>query len=106
MDEMDEIEEQKMSRFLRDLNFNIAHTVELYPYYDFDTLCGLCLKLETQGKTKYGGGSSMEYGKAKPWFKLESTSKLNASPSPVGASNPTVVPKLASSTKETSLSKV
>ncbi|XP_074265620.1 uncharacterized protein LOC141588062 [Silene latifolia] len=58
MGELEEVEEQKMSRFLRGLNYNIASSVELYPYSDFDTLCGLCLKVESQGKSKYGGGSS------------------------------------------------
>ena len=71
-----------MSRFLRGLNFNISNTVNLYPYSDFDRLCGLYLKLETQGKTKYGGGSSMDYGKAKSWSKPGSTLKLATSQPP------------------------
>ena len=105
MGEIEEIEEQKLSRFLRGLNYNIANTVDLYPYSDFDTLCGLCLKLENQGKAKYGGGSSMD-GKAKSWAKSEPSLKPNTSPSTVGSSNSTAAPKLSNPTKETSLSKV
>ncbi|XP_074305313.1 uncharacterized protein LOC141640409 [Silene latifolia] len=109
MGELEEIEEQKMARFLRGLNYNIANVVELYPYSDFDTLCGLCLKLESQGKTKYGGGSNSESGKTKSWTKSES--KYD-SPAPANNShkinNPdsTVSPKITSATKETPLSKV
>ncbi|XP_074318277.1 uncharacterized protein LOC141655077 [Silene latifolia] len=110
MGELEEIEEQKMARFLRGLNSNVASTVELYPYSDFDTLCGLCLKLEAQGKTKYGGGSSSDSRKPKYWSKDESQSKFN---SPVSSSNPnkihnsdnTTIPKTTNSSKETSLSK-
>lgn len=29
-----EIEEQKIARFLRSLNYNISNTVELYPCFD------------------------------------------------------------------------
>ena len=100
-----------MTRFLHGLNFNIANTVELYPYSDFDTLCGLCLKLESQGKMKYGGGSSTDYGKLKPWSKPESSSKVTTS-QPVmsfnsgGPSHSTTTPKPVSSNKETSLAKV
>ncbi|KAH9607362.1 hypothetical protein KSS87_020133 [Heliosperma pusillum] len=60
MGELEENEEQKMSRFLRGLNRKIANYVELYPYPDFDTLCNLCIKIESQGKFK-SGGSSREY---------------------------------------------
>ena len=98
---------------MRGLNYNIANIVELYPYSDFDTLCGLCLKLESQGKMKYGGGSSMEYGKTKTWSRPESSPKPTASfsnpfgsPSTGGSSHSPIAPKMASSTKETSLSKV
>ncbi|XP_074313792.1 uncharacterized protein LOC141648985 [Silene latifolia] len=71
MGEKEEIQKQKMSRFLRGLNFDIASVIELYPYSDFDTLCGLCLKLEPQGRTKYGEGSGSDY-KPKSWSKPES----------------------------------
>ncbi|XP_056698272.1 uncharacterized protein [Spinacia oleracea] len=105
---LEEIEEQKMARFLRGLNFNIASIVELYPYSDFDGLCGLCLKLENQGKSKYGAGSSTE-SKARSWTKPETPFKT-----PVPNNNHTLTPgssnspatKPSSTTKETSLSKV
>ncbi|KAI3789955.1 hypothetical protein L2E82_02762 [Cichorium intybus] len=108
MGDIEEIEEQKMARFLRGLNYNVANTVELYPYADFETLCSLCLKLEAQVKTKYGGGSSssLESAKSKPWSKPESSMKSAATSSPVSASSSTAAPKLNSANKETSLSKV
>lgn len=110
MGEIEEVEDQKMTRFLRGLNYNIANTVELYPYSDFDTLCGLCLKLESQGKMKYGGNSSSDYGKLKTWSKPESSSKV-ITPQPVmsfsgGSNHSTTAPKLVSHTKEASLAKV
>ncbi|XP_074293100.1 uncharacterized protein LOC141620018 [Silene latifolia] len=72
MGELEEIEEQKIARFLRGLNYNIASTVELYQYSDFDTLCSLCLKVESQGKPKYGSRSNSESSKPKSWSKPES----------------------------------
>ncbi|KAI3740084.1 hypothetical protein L2E82_30502 [Cichorium intybus] len=108
MGDIEEIEEQKMARFLRGLNYNVANMVELYPYADFETLCSLCLKLEAQVKTKYGGGSScsLESAKSKSWSKPESSMKSAATSSPVSASSSTAAPKLNSANKETSLSKV
>ncbi|XP_074284012.1 uncharacterized protein LOC141608569 [Silene latifolia] len=108
MGELEEVEEQKMARFLRGLNTNIANTVELYPYSDFDTLCGLCLKLETQGKNKFGGGSNTDYSKNKTWSKFKSPSKVdspasNSSPNKTHIPDPMTVTKPA---KETALSKV
>ncbi|XP_074303023.1 uncharacterized protein LOC141637444 [Silene latifolia] len=50
MRELKESEELKMARFLRGLNRNIANSVELQSYADFDALCNLCLKVEAQGK--------------------------------------------------------
>ncbi|KAK9668705.1 hypothetical protein RND81_13G079800 [Saponaria officinalis] len=50
MGEVDEIEEQKMVRFCRRLNRNIANVVDLQPYASFDMLCTLCLKVEAQLK--------------------------------------------------------
>ena len=76
MGEVEEIEEQKMSRFLRGLNYSIANSVELYPYADFDTLCGLCLKLEAQGKVKYGVSSNSDYAKNKQVERLSSLLRL------------------------------
>lgn len=113
MGEIDEVEEQKMSRFLRGLNTNLSNIVELYPCADFDTLCSLCLKLESQGKMRYGSGTSTEVVKPKTWFKSESSSRPTttfnnpfAAPNVGGASNTTLDPKVVSSNKETSLSKV
>lgn len=34
---IEEVEEQRMTCFLRGLNYNISNTVELYPYSDFET---------------------------------------------------------------------
>ncbi|XP_074278625.1 uncharacterized protein LOC141602220 [Silene latifolia] len=109
MGELEEVEEQKMSRFLRGLNYNIASSVELYPYSDFDTLCGLCLKVESQGKSKYGGGSSSDSGKNKSWTKTETNPKTETpscsfvSPSKATTSS-NATPKTTA--KETNLSKV
>ncbi|XP_074297562.1 uncharacterized protein LOC141628302 [Silene latifolia] len=72
MGELEEMEEQKIARFLRGLNYNIASTVELYQFSDFDTLCSLCLKVESQVKSKYGSGSNSESSKPKSWSKPES----------------------------------
>ncbi|XP_074302992.1 uncharacterized protein LOC141637408 [Silene latifolia] len=52
MGDLVEDEDIRMARFLRGLNRNIAHVVELQNYSDFDTLCSMCLKVEAQGKTK------------------------------------------------------
>ena len=48
--DVEESEEQKMAHFTSGLNYNIAGIVELYPCFDFDALCSLCLKVESQGK--------------------------------------------------------
>ncbi|XP_074288811.1 uncharacterized protein LOC141613966 [Silene latifolia] len=109
MGELEEVEEQKMSRFLRGLNYNIASSVELYPYSDFDTLCGLCLKVESQGKSKYGGGSSSDSGKSKSWTKTETNPKTETpSSSFVSPSKATTSSNATPRTtaKETNLSKV
>ncbi|XP_074293015.1 uncharacterized protein LOC141619902 [Silene latifolia] len=103
MGELEENEEQKMSRFLRGLNRHIANTVELYPYSDFDTLCTLCLKIEAQGKFKTGGSSkeySSPYTYSKPVFPPKTT------PTPNSINSPKATPKTTESGKETSLSKV
>ncbi|KAL9232396.1 hypothetical protein vseg_007511 [Gypsophila vaccaria] len=68
--ELEEIKEQKMSRFLRGLNRNIAHTVELYLYAYFDTLCNLCVKIEAQRKSK-SGGSDKEYSSPYAYVKTQ-----------------------------------
>ena len=108
MGDIEEIEDQKLARFLRGLNTNVSNTVELYPYADFETLCGLCLKLEAQVKAKYGGGSSssLESAKNKFWSKPESSMKSAPTSGPIGASSSTTAPKLNIANKETSLSKV
>ncbi|XP_052622996.1 uncharacterized protein LOC128128159 [Lactuca sativa] len=108
MGDIEEIEEQKMTRFLKGLNYNIANVVELYPYADFGTLCGLCLKLEGQAKARYGGSSSssLESPKSKSWSKPESSNRQNSVSTPSGSSSVPVAPKLTSGTKETSLAKI
>lgn len=58
--EIEEVEEQKMDRFLRGVNYIIYFMVKLYPYYDFDTLCSLCLKLEAQTKKSCEANFSLE----------------------------------------------
>ncbi|XP_074298803.1 uncharacterized protein LOC141629745 [Silene latifolia] len=109
MGELEEVEEQKMSRFLRGLNYNIASSVELYPYSDFDTLCGLCLKLESQGKSKYEGGSSSDSEKNKSWTKTETIPKTETPSSSFVSPNKATAPPNTTprtTTKETNLSKV
>ncbi|XP_074271803.1 uncharacterized protein LOC141595737 [Silene latifolia] len=117
MGDLEENEEQKMSRFLRGLNRNIANSVELYPYADFDTLCNLCLKIESQGK--FGsGGSNREFNSPNPKsnFSPKSAStphsfnstKINSinSPKTNSINSTQFSPKSAESGKEVSLSKV
>ncbi|XP_074303669.1 uncharacterized protein LOC141638156 [Silene latifolia] len=111
MGELEEIEEQKIARFLRGLNYNIASTVELYQYSDFDTLCSLCLKVESQGKTKYGSGSNSESSKPKTWSKPEFKSvgtPNNQAVSNTSTGNPKNTAGQSSKPpgKETSLAKV
>ncbi|KAL9244399.1 hypothetical protein vseg_018179 [Gypsophila vaccaria] len=112
MGELEENEEQKMSRFLRGLNRNIANAVELYPYADFDTLCSLCVKIEAQGKSRYGN-SSVDSSRSGWWSKPEGTSKGGASSSSsttvsktVSAPAQNTFPRTPSAVKETSLAKV
>ncbi|KAK9756245.1 hypothetical protein RND81_01G083900 [Saponaria officinalis] len=102
MGEIEESEEQKMSRFLRGLNRNIANFVELYPYANFDTLCGLCLKHETQSKAR-----------SSSWFKAESSSKslvpsvsTFTTPKTVSVPTPAPNPKPTAAPREVSLAKV
>ncbi|KAK9668672.1 hypothetical protein RND81_13G077100 [Saponaria officinalis] len=71
----------------RRLRKSIANSVELYPYADFDTLCGLCLKHETQSKARYGG-SNVEHSRANTWTEPDSSSKFGGS-----SSGPIIVPK-------------
>ena len=54
MGEVEENVEQKMARFMRGMNRNLANAVELYPYTDFDGLCSLCEKMEGQMTQKQG----------------------------------------------------
>ncbi|MCI05143.1 gag-pol poly protein, partial [Trifolium medium] len=105
MGELEENEEQRMSRFLRGLNKNIAFAVELCNYTDFNTLSTLCLKIENQNKSRYNAGGSSG------WSKGGVSGSANAAPSTKPnvtqpkQSEPT--PKQSSTApKETSLSKV
>ncbi|XP_074278562.1 uncharacterized protein LOC141602155 [Silene latifolia] len=111
MGELEEVEEQKIALFLRGLYYNIASTVELYQYSDFVTLCSLCLKVESQGKPKYGSGSNSESSKPKSWSKTESKSvgtSNDQSVSNTSTGNPKNTAGQSSKTpgKETSLAKV
>lgn len=54
MGDIEEIKEQKIACFLSGLIYTIKPTVELYPYANFETLCNLCLKVDAQGKSRYG----------------------------------------------------
>ncbi|XP_074303261.1 uncharacterized protein LOC141637713 [Silene latifolia] len=110
MSEVEEIEEQKMARFFRGLNLNIAHAVEMHPYSSFDMLCDLCIKAEGQNKTKraYVSNSS----KVNPWSKPDLSKNMGASSS--SSSKPTVpatpvaqtVPKTVQTPKEKSVATV
>ncbi|XP_074282769.1 uncharacterized protein LOC141607312 [Silene latifolia] len=103
MGELEENEEQKMSRLLRGLNRSIATCVELYPYSDFDTLCNLCFKIEAQGKYKLGS-SNKEYSSPYSNPKTISSPKNTFTPNSNNSTKSTS--KLSESGKETSLSKV
>ena len=105
MGEVEENEEQKMSRFLRGLNKNIAFAVELCNYTDFTTLCTLCLKIENQNKSRYNAGSSSG------WSKGGVSGSANPAPSTKPMENQPkqseAAPKQPIATaKETNLSKV
>ena len=102
---IEENEEQKMARFLRGVNKNIAFAVELCNYTDYNQLCSLCLKVESQNKAKYNVGSSSN------WSRGGMSTNTNTTPT---AKHNTTLPKQGESTpkssnttpKETSLSKV
>ncbi|XP_074303022.1 uncharacterized protein LOC141637443 [Silene latifolia] len=110
MSEVEEIEEQKMARFFRGLNLNIAHAVEMHPYSSFDMLCDLCIKAEGQNKTKraYVSNSS----KVNPWSKPDLSKNMGASSSssskPLFQRTPIAqtVPKTVQTPKEKSLATV
>ncbi|XP_074304686.1 uncharacterized protein LOC141639466 [Silene latifolia] len=108
MGEIEENQEQKMARFFRGLNRNIASSVEMYPYADFDTLCGLCLKLEAQGR-RYGGSEvnrSSNWSKSDPSKSMASGSNSNTVVTTVNTPATTTAPKATPPPRETSLSKV
>ncbi|XP_074288847.1 uncharacterized protein LOC141613996 [Silene latifolia] len=67
--DLEELEEQKMARFLRGLNKNIANTVELQNYDSYDRLCQLCLKVESQSKLNRSSTSFTP--KSSGWTKPE-----------------------------------
>lgn len=48
--EIDELEEQKLGRFLGGLNNEIREKVEIYPYLTFEEACKLALKIDNQKK--------------------------------------------------------
>ncbi|XP_039688557.1 uncharacterized protein [Medicago truncatula] len=105
MGELEENEEQRMSRFLRGLNKNIAFAVELCNYSDFNTLSTLCLKIENQNKSRYNAGGSSGWSKggvsgsaaAAPSTKPNVTQPKQVEPTPKQSS---------AASKETSLSTV
>ncbi|XP_074288791.1 uncharacterized protein LOC141613947 [Silene latifolia] len=67
--DLEELEEQKMARFFRGLNKNIANTVELQNYDSYDRLCQLCLKVESQSKLNRSSTSFTP--KSSGWTKPE-----------------------------------
>ncbi|XP_074302964.1 uncharacterized protein LOC141637304 [Silene latifolia] len=103
---IEESEDLKMARFLRGLNRNIANSVELQSYADFDSLCNLCLKVEAQGKAKLtpthgeGGRSWRSEGHSRG-----SPSSRTVETTPKTISTPESAPKIPVP-KETSLSRV
>ncbi|XP_074302886.1 uncharacterized protein LOC141637221 [Silene latifolia] len=103
---IEESEDLKMARFLRGLNRNIANSVELQSYADFDSLCNLCLKVEAQGKAKLtpthgeGGRSWRNEG-----YSRGSPSSRTVETTPKKISTPESAPKIPVP-KETSLSRV
>ncbi|KAL9242075.1 hypothetical protein vseg_016113 [Gypsophila vaccaria] len=112
MGEVEENEEQKMSQYLQGLNRNVANVVEWYPYADYDTLCGLCLKIEAQGRLEHEG-SHVDSSMFNPWSQPEFSSRFSASDSSSNVDTKVVqtaaqnmVPMVPSVTKKTSLSKV
>ncbi|XP_074289344.1 uncharacterized protein LOC141614497 [Silene latifolia] len=87
MCDVNELEEQKMARFMRGLNRPIANVVDMYPYVSFDDLCSLSLKVEKQQKT----ARTASFGtKSTTWSKNEGTSKFGGSGS---SSKPQLPPK-------------
>ncbi|XP_074288627.1 uncharacterized protein LOC141613782 [Silene latifolia] len=96
MEDLVEDEDIRMARFLRGLNLNIAHVVELHNYSDFDTLCSMCLKVETQGKTKV----TTTYGENGRNWKNENNSRASATgnttePKTISASSSAIKPPAA-----------
>ncbi|XP_074263840.1 uncharacterized protein LOC141586485 [Silene latifolia] len=103
---LEESEDLKMARFLRGLNRNIANSVELQSYADFDSLCNLCLKVEAQGKAKltptHGEGSRSWRSEGQS---RGSPSSRTVETTPKTISTPESAPKIPVP-KETSLSRV
>ena len=71
--------EQTMARFIRGLQSNIAEKVDLQPYWSFEDVCKLAIKVEKYSKGKRLFGSPF----AKP----------NAPPKLFGSSKPETTPK-------------
>ncbi|XP_074293613.1 uncharacterized protein LOC141620709 [Silene latifolia] len=92
MGELEENEELKMARFLRGLNQNIAHIVELHPYSDFDTLCGFSLKVEAQGRAEYG---TSDLNKSLSWSKNDTLEASGSNSSTNKAAVPAITPVAA-----------
>ncbi|XP_074292167.1 uncharacterized protein LOC141619029 [Silene latifolia] len=103
---LEESEDLKMARLLRALNHNIANSVELQSYADFDSLCNLCLKVEAQGKAKL----TTTHGEGSRSWRSEGQSRGSPSSrtvetTPKTISTPESAPKIPVP-KETSLSRV
>ncbi|KAK2356459.1 hypothetical protein QL285_093789 [Trifolium repens] len=105
MGEVEENEEQRMSRFFRGLNKNIAFAVELCNYTDFTTLCTLCLKIENQNKSRYNAGSSSGWSKGGVSSSAISTPSTKQMVNQPKQSDPSPKQPIATA-KETNLSKV
>ncbi|XP_074306030.1 uncharacterized protein LOC141641258 [Silene latifolia] len=104
MGELEESEEMKMSRFLRGLNRNIANSVELPSYANFDALYNLCLKIEAQGKAKLTYGENSRTWRNEGGIKGGLSSRV-VEPNPKTISTPEPSARTPA-LEETSLSKV
>jgi len=76
---LEEEPEQTMARFLKGLELAIAEKVDIQPYWSFEDLCKLAIKVEkySKGKRVFGGSFVKTIAPLKPFtpHKPEVTSK-------------------------------